>query len=126
MRISDWSSDVCSSDLLTFTLDYFNIKIDERIGLSGGFTLTPAQRAQLVAAGIPGGGDFRTIQFFGNAFDSRKQGVDAVLTYGIDMFGGKATLSANANYTKNKITRAGPLVGGYRERVLEIEEFGTA
>src|SRR3546814_20686875 len=42
---------------LTFTLDYFNIKIDERIGLSGGFTLTPAQRALLVAAGIPGGGD---------------------------------------------------------------------
>src|SRR3546814_10884456 len=77
---------------LTFTLDYFNIKIDERIGLSGGFTLTPAQRAQLVAAGIPGGGDFRTIQFFGNAFDSRTQGVDAVLTYGFDMFGGKATL----------------------------------
>src|SRR3546814_8143337 len=24
---------------LTFTLDYFNIKIDERIGLSGGFTM---------------------------------------------------------------------------------------
>src|SRR3546814_7693032 len=109
MLISDWSSDVCSSALarrLTSTLDYFNIKIDERIGLSGGFTLTPAQRAQLVAAGIPGGGDFRTIQFFGNAFDSRTQGVDAVLTYGFDMFGGKATLSANANYTKNQVTRA--------------------
>lgn len=108
---------------LTFTLDYFNIKIDERIGLSGGFTLTPAQRAQLVAAGIPGGGDFRTIQFFGNAFDSRTQGVDAVLTYGFDMFGGKATLSANANYTKNQVTRAGPLIAGDRERLLELEDF---
>ncbi len=108
---------------LTFTLDYFNIKIDERIGLSGGFTLTPAQRAQLVAAGIPGGGDFRTIQFFGNAFDSRTQGVDAVLTYGFDMFDGKATLSANANYTKNQVTRAGPLIAGDRERLLELEDF---
>jgi len=108
---------------LTFTLDYFNIKMDERIGLSGGFTLTPAQRAQLVAAGIPGGGDFRTIQFFGNAFDSRTQGVDAVLTYGFDMFDGKATLSANANYTKNQVTRAGPLIAGDRERLLELEDF---
>src|SRR3546814_2525051 len=37
---------------LTFTLDYFNIKIDERIGLSGGFTLTPAQRAQIGRAHV--------------------------------------------------------------------------
>src|SRR3546814_6684785 len=104
MRISDWSSDVCSSDL----------------------TLTPAQRAQLVAAGIPGCGDFRTIQLFGTAFDSRTQGVDAVLTYGFDMIGGKATLSAKANYTKNQVTRAGPLIAGDRERLLELEEIGRA
>ena len=51
---------------VTFTLDYFNIKVDDRVGLSGGFTLTQAQRDQLVAAGIQGGGDFTTIQFFGN------------------------------------------------------------
>lgn len=108
---------------LTLTLDYFNIKVENRIGLSGGFTLTPAQRAQLVAAGIPGGGDFRTIQFFGNAFDSRTQGVDAVLTYGFDILSGKATLSANANYTKNEVTRAGPLIAGDRERLLELEDF---
>lgn len=108
---------------LTFTLDYFNIKIEDRIGLSGGFTLTQAQRDQLVAAGISGGGDFRTIQFFGNAFDSRTQGVDAVLTYGFDMLRGKATLSANANYTKSEVTRAGPLITGDRERLLELEDF---
>lgn len=108
---------------LTFTLDYFNIKIEDRIGLSGGFTLTQAQRDQLVAAGIPGGGDFRTIQFFGNAFDSRTQGVDAVLTYGFDMLGGKSTLGANVNYTKNEVTRAGPLIAGDRERLLELEDF---
>lgn len=108
---------------LTFTLDYFNIKVDDRIGLSGGFNLTQAQRDQLVAAGIPGGGDFTTIQFFGNAFDSRSQGVDAVLTYGFHMFGGDATLSANVNYTKTEVTRAGPLITGDRERLLELEDF---
>lgn len=108
---------------LTFTVDYFNIKVEDRIGLSGGFTLTQAQRDQLVAAGIPGGGDFRTIQFFGNAFDSRTQGVDAVLTYGFDMLHGKATLNANANYTKTEVIRAGPLITGDRERLLELEDF---
>lgn len=108
---------------LTFTLDYFNIRIEDRIGLSGGFNLTQAQRDQLVAAGIPGGGDFRTIQFFGNAFDSRTQGVDAVLTYGFNMLDGSATLSANANYTKTVVIRAGPLITGDRERLLELEDF---
>lgn len=108
---------------LTFTLDYFNIKVDDRIGLSGGFTLTQAQKNQLIAAGIPGGGDFRTIQFFGNAFDSRTQGVDAVLTYGFDMLNGRATFNANANYTKTEVTRAGPLIAGDRERLLELEDF---
>ena len=108
---------------VTFTLDYFNIKVDDRVGLSGGFTLTQAQRNQLVAAGIQGGGDFTTIQFFGNAFDSRSQGVDAVLTYGFDLFNGDAKFSANANYTKTEVTRAGPLITGDRERLLELEDF---
>src|SRR3546814_21136976 len=39
------------------------------------------------------------------------------------MFGGKATLSANANYTKNQVTRAGPLIAGDRERLLDLEDF---
>ena len=111
------------SSRLTVTVDYFNIKVKDRIGLSGGFTLTQAQRDQLVAAGIPGGGDFTTIQFFGNAFDSRTQGVDVVGTYRFPMLGGKAILGANVNYTKNKVISAGPLITGDRERLLELENF---
>jgi iron complex outermembrane receptor protein len=111
------------SSRLTVTFDYFNIKIEERIGLSGGFTLTQAQRDQLVAAGVPGGGDFRTIQFFGNAFDSRTQGVDLVATYRFGLLGGRAVLGANLNYTRNKVLRAGPLITGDRERLLELENF---
>jgi iron complex outermembrane recepter protein len=108
---------------VTLTIDYFNIKVENRIGLSGGFTLTQAQRNQLIAAGIPGGGDFQTIQFFGNAFDSRTEGFDAVLTYNFGLFGGDATFGANVNYTKNRVIRAGPLITGDRERLLELEDF---
>jgi len=108
---------------ITFTIDYFNIKVDNRIGLSGGFILTQAQKNQLIAAGIPGGGDFRTIQFFGNAFDSRTQGIDAVLTYHFGLLGGRGTLHADVNYTSNKVVRAGALIAGDRERLLELENF---
>src|SRR3546814_8928103 len=31
MRISDWSSDVCSSDLLSLSLDYFDIKVSNGV-----------------------------------------------------------------------------------------------
>jgi iron complex outermembrane receptor protein len=108
---------------LTFTLDYFNIKVDDRIALSGNFALSQAQRDQLAALGIPGGGSFQQLAFFTNAFDSRTQGVDAVLTYRFDLADGKATLSTNANYTKTKVTRASPVIAADRERLLELEDF---
>ncbi len=108
---------------LTFTLDYFNIKVKDRIALSGNFTLTQAQRDQLEALGIPGGASFQQVNFFTNSFDSRTQGVDAVLTWGFDMLGGKATLMANANYTSTKIIRASTVITTDRERLLELEGF---
>lgn len=39
------------------------------------------------------------------------------------MLDGKATLNANVNYTKTEVTRAGPLITGDRERLLELEDF---
>src|SRR3546814_9960929 len=35
MRISDWSSDVCASDLCSLSADYFEIKQDDVIGTYG-------------------------------------------------------------------------------------------
>src|SRR3546814_16539241 len=80
------------SNRITFTLDYFNIRVEDRIAVSGNFNLTPAQRAQLAALGIPGGDSFQQVSFFTNSFDSRTQGVDAVLTVGFDLGGGKAKI----------------------------------
>ena len=108
---------------ITFTLDYFNIKVEDRIAVSGNFNLTAAQRAQLAALGIPGGDSFQQVSFFTNSFDSRTQGVDAVLTMGFDLAGGKATLGLNGNYTRTDVVRASPVITADRERVLELEGF---
>src|SRR3546814_19791110 len=51
MRISDWSSDVCSSDLLAFALDSF----DRRLGRSNcffGAVFVLKNRRMLVVRGI--------------------------------------------------------------------------
>lgn len=111
------------SNRITFTLDYFNIKVEDRIAVSGNFNLSAAQRAQLAALGIPGGDSFQQVSFFTNSFDSRTQGVDAVLTFGFDLAGGKATLGLNGNYTKTDVTRASPVISADRERLLELEGF---
>ncbi|MDT9014106.1 TonB-dependent receptor [Novosphingobium sp. APW14] len=111
------------SSAITFTLDYFNIKVEDRIAVSGNFNLTAAQRAQLAALGIPGGDSFQQVSFFTNSFDSRTQGVDAVLTIRFDLAGGKATLGLNGNYTKTDVIKASPVISADRERLLELEGF---
>lgn len=108
---------------LTLTIDYFNIKVEDRIAVSGNFNLTQAQRDQLAALGIPGGGSFQQISFFTNSFDSRTQGVDAVLSYRFPLGGGRGTFSLNGNYTKTEIKNASPVVANDRERILELEGF---
>jgi iron complex outermembrane receptor protein len=108
---------------ITFTLDYFNIKVEDRIAVSGNFNLTAGQRAQLAALGIPGGDSFQQVSFFANSFDSRTQGVDAVLTVGFDLAAGKATFGLNGNYTKTEVIKASPVIAADRERLLELEGF---
>ncbi|WP_371421910.1 TonB-dependent receptor plug domain-containing protein [Tardiphaga sp.] len=108
---------------LTVTIDYFNIKVRDRIALSGNFNLTQAQRTQLGALGIPGGDSFQQVSFFTNSFDSRNQGFDAVATYRFDLGAGRATFGLNANYTNTKVLRASSVIASDRERLLELERF---
>ncbi|WP_231731693.1 MULTISPECIES: TonB-dependent receptor plug domain-containing protein [unclassified Sphingomonas] len=108
---------------VTLTVDYFNIKVEDRIAVSGNFNLSQAQRDQLAALGIPGGESFQQVSFFTNSFDSRTQGVDAVLTVGFDLPGGQGTFGVNANYTDTKVVRATPVIAADRERILELERF---
>lgn len=108
---------------VTITLDYYDIKVDDRIALSGNFRLTQAQRDQLAASGVPGGGSFDEISFFTNSFDSRTKGADLVASFDFSMLGGSAALALNANYNETEITRASSVITSDRERLLELEGF---
>jgi iron complex outermembrane receptor protein len=110
-------------DRMTVTLDYYDIKVDDRIALSGNFRLTQAQRDQLAALGVPGGGSYDEISFFTNSFDSRTRGVDLVTSFDFDLMGGSATLALNGNYNSTEVTRASPVITADRERSLELEGF---
>ncbi|MBX9896378.1 MAG: TonB-dependent receptor [Qipengyuania sp.] len=105
------------------TLDYFNIAVKDRIALTSRIPITAADRAALAAMGLSAG-DLQTVRFFGNFFDSKTEGFDAVFSksfnFGLDS---KLTLSAAANYTKNRLTNIRDARAVDRERSIEISNF---
>jgi iron complex outermembrane receptor protein len=113
-------------DGFLLTLDYFNIEVDDRIALTSRISVTAADRAAMLAQGI-NPGEFQTVRFFGNFFDTETEGFDAVFSKDWTVANGRLGMSAAANYTKSEVRnvrqpRAGVTVVD-RERRIEIAEF---
>ncbi|WP_454760971.1 TonB-dependent receptor plug domain-containing protein [Caulobacter segnis] len=90
----------------TASVDYYRIDVDNRFAVSPNFTVTPALRAQLIAAGVPGADSLTTVSYFTNSFDTRTQGVDVVGSWRGQLFGGKAGVTAAWNWNDTKVTRS--------------------
>ncbi len=90
----------------TASVDYYRVDVDNRFAVSPNFTVTPALRAQLVAAGVPGADSLTTVSYFTNSFDTRTQGVDVVGSWRGQLFGGKAGVTAAWNWNDTKVTRS--------------------
>lgn len=89
---------------LNLTVDFYQIKLEDQFYAVTPITVTPAIRAQLVSAGVPGADTIGQVQFFQNAFDSTTKGLDIVGTYNIGWESGQTTrLMASFNYNKYKI-----------------------
>lgn len=106
-----------------FTVDYFNIKVDQRIALTSRIPITAADRSAMIAQGIDPG-DVQSVRFFGNFFDSRTEGVDAVFSKNWRFESGfKLGLTASVNYTTNAVTNIRDARAVDRERRIEIGAF---
>jgi len=100
---------------LNLTVDYFQIKINDRILLSENLNATrdangnpSGSGSGLAIAQILNAAGFNTIsaaRFFINGIDTRTRGVDAIATYRFDLgASGRVGLTAGYNWTQNKIT----------------------
>ena len=94
---------VFNRDNWLVTADWYRIQTEGRIALSAFFTVTPADRAALVAGGNPEAASISEVQFFVNDFDTTTTGVDLVTSYDSEMFGGKTTYSLAANWNKTEV-----------------------
>ena len=106
-----------------FTVDYFNIKVEDRIALTSRIPITAADRAAMLSQGIDPG-DVQSVRFFGNFFDTKTEGVDAVFSKNWRLDSGlNLGLTASLNYTKNRITNVRDPRAVDRERRIEISAF---
>ncbi len=101
---------VFSLGALDVTLDYYRIKVQDRIGRSGRLALTPEDIAQLQAQGVPDASSYAEVLFFSNAFDTTTQGVDLVATYPLVSVAGDTLLSFVGNWNDTKVDSFNPTV----------------
>jgi iron complex outermembrane receptor protein len=90
-------------DNLTFTVDYFHIKINNRILLGATFdgTSDPVVAQILVDSNIT---NISAVQFFTNGLDTQTDGVDITGDWRIPSGQGAFDVNAAVNYTRNHIT----------------------
>ncbi|MEM7679230.1 MAG: TonB-dependent receptor, partial [Myxococcota bacterium] len=110
------------SDTVSLTADYYNIQVFDRISQSATATLTAAQAQRLEEQGIRGASDLQEFRFFTNAFDTKTQGVDVVLTSTLD-FGDSGRTQLSFTYAWNE-TEVGDFTPGVidEQRIAELED----
>ncbi len=107
---------VTPRDNLTFTVDFFNITIDNRILLGATFGDTVSQRI-LADSGITNIG---AVQFFTNGLNTKTNGVDITGDLRVPAGAGTLDLNLGMNYAKNKITHVDSLPEILRGTATEL------
>jgi iron complex outermembrane receptor protein len=104
------------------TIDYYNIRIRDRLGLSQAFVVSDADRVALAALGVSNANELNRVQYLTNAFKTRTQGIDAVLTNVLRTdSAGTFNTSIGVNYNKTKVIDRDPAIFS-DDRVATLEK----
>ena len=102
---------------VNFTMDFFDIRLKNRLSVSQHFTLTASQKAQLIAAGVTSAANLETFQFFINDFSTTTNGIDAVVTVPVP----NGNVIAVYNFTNTTVTDHNPATLD-DHRIRELQE----
>ena len=105
-------------------LDYYHVRLDDRIVMSSQFAVDPSQAAQLVALGVPGANDIARVRFFTSDVVTETSGVDLVAAGEFDWRLGATSLQAALNFNRTKFADTGKFVDD--ETRHDIEEGSPA
>ena len=107
---------------LSVTIDYYRIKVRDRISLTGKLPVTDQVKQRLGELGVQGADSIGSVKFFTNTFDTTTNGVDVVATYPMALAGGNTlwTFAGNFNQTTvNDRTDTGIISD---DRVIQLEQ----
>ena len=85
---------------INLTMDFFDIRLRDRLGITKLFELTDADKDKLLAEGITSAKNLQNFRFFTNDFDTTTQGIDLVITAPVL----NGNLIAVYNYTSTTVT----------------------
>ena len=105
---------------LDVTLDYFRIKVQDRIARSSEKRLMPADVDQLLAQGVSDARSFTSVRFYTNDFDTTTQGIDLMAAWPFETQAGSTVLSLGANWTDTEVDSRNPDVIDDK-RVIQLE-----
>ena len=117
---------VFSLGRLDVTLDYYRIKMQDRIGLTNTLLLTESDIAALLARGVADASSFTGVRYFTNDFDTTTQGIDLVATYPLETFAGSTLFTFVGNWNRTGVDSRNPaIIDDKRVRQLEdnLPEF---
>ncbi|WP_299493054.1 TonB-dependent receptor [uncultured Shewanella sp.] len=101
------------------TLDYYNIQVDDRISQSAKIDLTDADKAILIADGVPNVAGLSQVSYFTNDFDTTTQGVDFVANYSTDLLLGDSSFALVYNWNETKVDSYTDVTGDFKVSRLE-------
>jgi len=109
-------------DSFFMTVDAYQIKVQDRISQTSTIPLTASDISALLALGINDASSFKSIKFFTNSFDTTTRGVDVVMNYSQEMFGGETKYALAYNYNKTTVDNRTDITIVSDTKVKEIEK----
>lgn len=89
---------------LNVTIDYYRIRVQNRIARSAQIPITAGDVAALIASGVPDAASYGRVAYYANAFDTTTNGVDIVATYPMQFAGGTTLWTFAGNYNRSEVT----------------------
>ncbi|MBT3133597.1 TonB-dependent receptor [Alteromonas sp. ALT199] len=94
-----------ASDNFFATLDYFNIRLSDRISTTSAIPLTDDDVNALIAQGRPDAARYNSAKYFTNDFDTKTQGLDVVVNYNFTFNDWSNSLLVAYNWTDTQVER---------------------
>ena len=126
---------VINVNKLAVTIDYYRVKVQDRIGQTDNLDLCTVAgealvlsdrrctgvRERLEALGVSDASSFTSVRYFTNDFDTTTQGIDIVATYPMNISGWDTLYTFAGNWNQTEVTEFNPDIISYKRRIL-LEE----